>query len=167
VQLRDNGVDVTALVLDQTYVLSNVNSDHLIEADFIEGRIIDNRDAQTSSTGVWRVSGGSLPYGVDSIYSRDGATYSWLFTPLSSGSYEVSMWWTEWPSRSSQVAVAIQHAGGVENFILNQQESGGHFNSLRTLSLQAGVTYSVTLTASLAPSSTCADTVRFVKKGSL
>ena len=131
-----------------------------------DGRIIDNRDSATSRTGTWSVSGASGYYGVDSVWSRDGTKFNWHFTPAQSGSYEVSMWWTEWPSRSTSVPVRIEHAGGSATVSINQQQNGGRWNALGSYSFNAGDSYAVTVTSQPGPSSTCADAVKFTFLGS-
>ena len=123
--------------------------------------IIDNRDAETSQTGTWGVSGAANPYGADSVWNRDGATFTWHFTPTQSGNYEVSMWWTEWSSRSTSVPVDIEHSGGTTTVYINQQQNGGQWNSLDDYLFESGSSYNVTITAQPGPSSTCADAVRF------
>lgn len=123
--------------------------------------IIDNRDAGTSRTGTWQVSGAPGPYGADSLWSRDGATFTWRFTVPQSGNYRVSMWWTEWSSRSTNIPVDIQYAGGTARVYINQRQNGGQWNSLGEYSFEAGRSYGVTITAQPNPSSTCADAVRF------
>jgi uncharacterized repeat protein (TIGR02543 family) len=127
--------------------------------------IIDNSDAAISQTGTWSVSSGSGPYGVDSVFSRNGSTFAWHFTPLQSGNYEVSMWWTYRDSRSTSVPVDIEYSGGVTRVYINQRQNGEMWNVLDTYPFEAGVTYRVTITAQPYPSSsstTCADAVRFV-----
>lgn len=126
------------------------------------GIIIDNGDPRTRYTGVWSVSGGANPYGTESLWSRDGTTYTWTFTPAVSGNYEVSMWWTQYSSRSSAVPVAIANAGGTQTVVINQQTNGGKWNILGTFSMIGGMNYDITVTAQPGPSSTCADAVRFI-----
>jgi lysophospholipase L1-like esterase len=123
--------------------------------------VIDNGKPGTLFTGVWDVSGASGAYGANSVWSRDGAVYNWTFTPAVSGSYEVSMWWTVWPSRSTAVPVDIRHAGGTARVTVNQQSNGGKWNSLGLYSLVGGVSYTVSVTSQPGPSSTCADAVKF------
>ena len=53
--------------------------------------IIDNGGSGTSSTGTWQVSGGTSPYGANSLWARDGATYTWQFASQPAGTYEVYM----------------------------------------------------------------------------
>jgi len=124
--------------------------------------IVDNRDSKTSKTGSWETSGGANPYGADSVFSRDGATFTWYFTPSQTGNYQVSMWWTEWPSRSTSVPVYVIHAGGTSQVAINQQSGGGRWNTLGTYNFTAGAQGSVTLSApGAAPTSYCADAVKF------
>lgn len=127
--------------------------------------IIDNSGSGTSFTGTWPVSGGAGCYGPNSLWSRDGSTYTWTFTPAASGHYEVSMWWTEYSSRSSSIPVRIEYYdNGLTSATLtiNQQHDGSRWNSLGTYFFQAGGAYRVTITAASGSTvSTCADAVRF------
>jgi len=126
--------------------------------------IIDNRHAETSMVGSWPVSGGENPYGTDSVYNREaGNSFSWLFTPASSGYYEVSMWWTEFSSRSAVTPVEIEHAGGTASTTVNQLADGGQWNTLGTWQFTAGQTYAVSVLTLSDRSAICADAVRFRK----
>jgi PKD repeat protein len=125
--------------------------------------IIDNSTANTTSTGTWQVSGASGYYGANSLWSRDGATYTWRFNPPQTGLYEVSMWWTLWSSRSTSIPVTIQNSGATARVNINQQQNGSQWNSLGQYSFEAGMTYNVTITSQPGPSSTNADAVRFTR----
>lgn len=127
--------------------------------------IIDNRDSRTSFTGTWQVSSGSNPYDVDSYWSRDGSTFSWIFSPAIAGYHELFMWWTEWSSRSAAVPVDIEHAGATSRVYIDQQQNGGRWNSLGNYLFEAGSSYSITITAQSSPTSTCADAVRLMYQG--
>jgi PKD repeat protein len=127
--------------------------------------IIDNRDSNTSSTGVWQASGATGYYGTDSVWSRDGATFTWSFTPADSGEYEVSMWWTAWSSRSNNIPVDIQSTAGTTRVYVNQLANGSAWNSLGKYTFLSGNTYKVTITSQANPTSTCADAVKFVYTG--
>ena len=125
--------------------------------------IIDNGQAGTSFTGTWAVSGATGAYGTNSLYGWGGATYTWSFTPTTTATYRVSMWWTVAGTRYTAVPVAITHAGGTANMTVNQTANGGMWNVLGTYTLNAGTTYRVTITAvpPTSPPSTSADAVRF------
>ena len=128
--------------------------------------IIDNHDSQTSHTGTWSVSGGPNPYdpidpNADSVFSRDGTTFTWHFSPPQSGVYDVSMWWTTYASRSTDIPVEIEHEGGTDTVYINQQENGGQWNSQGRFYFQTGTTYDITITSQSSPTSTCADAVKF------
>ena len=125
--------------------------------------IIDNGDKGTSYTGKWSVSSSPNPYDTDSLWSRDGATYTWTFTPSISAVYQVSMWWTVWSSRSKNIPVDIQRQGGTTRIYVNQQENGGQWNALGEFNFQAGNSYKLTIISQPKPTSTCADAVKFVK----
>ncbi len=129
--------------------------------------IIDNGDAETSFTGTWYTSGALNPFdpadpGATSVWSRDGDTYTYTFTPTDSGYHDFSMWWTQWPSRSTNIPVDIEHLGGTDRIFINQRQNGGQWNYLGTYAFDAGVSYAITITSQPGPSSTCADAVRFI-----
>jgi lysophospholipase L1-like esterase len=149
------------------YTFFDVASDHTIEATFaldapMQETIIDNRSASTSYTGTWSVSGATGFYGTDSVWSRDGATFTWRFSPLATGVHNLHMWWTIWPSRSTNIPVDITHAGGTSRVYINQQENGSQWNLLGAYTFEAGKNYTVKITSQPGPSSTCADAVKFV-----
>jgi len=123
--------------------------------------IIDNGSSGTSSTGTWGVSGGSGSFGSNSLWARDGATYTWRFTPPSAGKYDVYMWWTEFSSRGTAIPVSISHAGGTASLTVNQQTDGGQWNLLGTYSFDGSGAVKLTARGSY-PTSSCADAVRFV-----
>lgn len=126
--------------------------------------VVDDGSSETSYTGSWKISGAGGHFGEDSLWSRDGSTYSWSFTPAESGTYEVFMWWTDWPSRSTSAPVEISYKTGKKRVYVNQRQDGGKWNSLGQYEFAAGSKYNVTITSNPAPSSTCADAVRFVFK---
>ena len=128
--------------------------------------VIDNGGPGTSYTGNWMVSGATGYYGANSVYAMSGAKYTWSFTPTVSGSYQVSMWWTAYSTRSTAVPVDITHSGGTARVTVNQKLNGGKWNVLGTYSLIGGVTYTVTVTAPPSPATTCADAVKFAYLGS-
>jgi hypothetical protein len=124
--------------------------------------VIDNGGPGTSYTGTWTVSAGTGYYGANSVYAMSGSTYKWSFTPTLSGSYQVSMRWTVYSTRSTAVPVDITHSGGTARVTINQQLNGGKWNVLGRYSFTAGQSYTVTITSQPGPSSTCADAVKFV-----
>jgi hypothetical protein len=126
--------------------------------------IIDNRDAQTVIVGPWPASGGANPYSYDSVYCRNpNCSFTWQFTPLVAGRYEVSMWWTEFSSRSAVTPVDIQHASGTASMTVNQQTDGGQWNVLGDYLFEAGVTYDITVRTLSDRSAICADAVKLAK----
>jgi len=125
-------------------------------------KIIDNGTAGTSSSGTWPVSGGANPYGGSSLYSKQsGATYSFAFTVPAPGSYEVFLWWTEYPSRLTSVPVDIVKDGAAtETRLVNQQQGGGTWNSLGTFAATGPLTVRI---RSPGGGTTCADAARIVQ----
>jgi len=122
--------------------------------------IIDNTSSSTSRVGNWQTSIAANYYNTGSVWSRDGATFTWNFTPNSTGQCEVFMWWTTTPSRSSKIPVDIKHAAGTARIYINQLQNDGQWNSLGKYTFNSGISYYVKLTAQPNPTSTCADAVK-------
>jgi len=122
--------------------------------------IIDNGGSGTSYTGTWAVSGGTDPYGTNSVWARNGVTYTFAMSGQVAGNYEVLMWWSGYSSRATSVPVAINYTGGTGNITVNQRQNPGQWNSLGTYYFDGSG--SVTITAATGDTlSTCADAVKF------
>ncbi len=154
---------ITFVVYDEDGAASQPVTQSLTIDEIPEEIVIDNGGAGTSYTGAWYVSGASGYYGTNSLWSRDGATYTWTFQPVVSDHYEIFMWWTEWPSRSMSVPVKIAYAGGSTTVLVNQQANGGKWNTLGDYLFEANTSYRITITAQPGPSSTCADAMKFTR----
>jgi PKD repeat protein len=72
------------------------------------------------------------------------------------------MWWSEWPSRGTNIPVDIDNSDGQIRVYINQLENAGQWNSLGVYTFDSGIDYNVTIISQRYPSSTCADAVRFV-----
>ena len=121
--------------------------------------VLDNGASGTSSTGAWIDSSGSGPYGSGSLFSKAaGATYTYDVKLPLAGTYDVSLWWTSLPGRSSAVAVKVTGRSGVANFKVDQRTQGGQWNKLGTLDFSA--TAKIVITSAGGDASTCADAVR-------
>lgn len=164
--LSEGSHTISFQVQDNNDTWSEAVTEVLVVGQIPVETIIDNSDSATSSTGSWSVSGAPDPYGADSLWARDGATFSWHFNPPQTGDYEVSMYWTGWASRSTAVPVNIEYSGSTASVSVNQQENAAQWNSLGTYSFQAGEVYNITITAQPEPLSTCADAVKFTSVAS-
>ncbi|BBO77678.1 hypothetical protein DSCW_50950 [Desulfosarcina widdelii] len=155
-------VDGSSVGAVDAYTFPDVTTDHTIEAYFESeiSVIIDNGDPETTNSGGWSISSATGSYGSDSLWSRDGSTYTWNFTPAASGYYKVSMWWTTYPSRTTSAPVTIEHADGTTIFNVNQQQNASQWNGLGTYRFDSGVNYEITITAQSYPTTTCADAVK-------
>jgi hypothetical protein len=122
-------------------------------------RILDNGDPGTSSEGDWGTTGSSSSYGEDAArISGEEETYSYLFTNLQPGSYEVYAWWPASSSRSPQVPYSIITGSGAPATVpVDQRENGGQWNLLGTYTL--GTVAIVQITARDDGDSYCADAV--------
>ncbi|MGD9224646.1 MAG: hypothetical protein PVH22_15440, partial [Desulfobacteraceae bacterium] len=110
-------------------------------------------------TGSWKTSGGATPYGDISLYSKDyGATYS--FESSLTGVIEISLWWTEWSSRSSNVPVRIYDGTELlDTIYVDQFSNGGQWNLLGRYTFTQAA--SVVVVSDGTSSSTCADAAKF------
>jgi hypothetical protein len=151
-------------VCDEHGIWSEPVEQTLVVGAAAEEIIIDNGDAGTFSTGTWGISGGLNPYGADSLWARYNSTYTWTFQPQQGGLYEVYLWWTEFSSRGASIPVSIVHRDGTTSLLVNQQTGGGEWNWLGTFPLEAGKTYSVTLSTPNDNSTACADAVRIIRQ---
>ncbi len=102
--------------------------------------IIDNRDANTTNTGIWQLSGGLDPWADDSVYNNSGSTFRWLPNLPESGQYEVYAWWTYHNNRSVNVPYRIQHTDGVDTVLVNQRDAalGGQWYFLGNYTFSSG-----------------------------
>ena len=120
--------------------------------------IIDNGDNGTSCVGSWSVSGASGFYGDDSLYSKTANT-SYTYDANVTGLQQVSLWWTEWTSRGTEIPVQIYDGDTLlDTVMVDQSSHGEQWNVLGT--------YNFTETAKVVlisngPHSTCADAVKF------
>lgn len=127
--------------------------------------VVDNGDADSSSTGTWANSSGPNSYGTTSVYARPPATYTWQFDSQPAGLYEVLIWWTTTSTRGSDIHGEIISSNGIYPFISNQQIDGGQWNSLGTFAFNGSGSVEITASDSLLPDgrivSTSADAVQF------
>ena len=123
------------------------------------GIILDNGAAGTSSTGTWSLSSGPNYYGNQSLYSnKAGATYT--YQTAVNGNYDVSLWWTQLPSRDPSVPVRIYNGNTLLDTIwINQRDYGGHWIYLGTYNF--GGTAKIVITSETNGYSTCADAAMF------
>jgi hypothetical protein len=121
--------------------------------------IIDNGDPGTTSDGSWKLSEGENPYDSNSLYSKNvGDTYT--FEGLVNGSYQVSLWWTEWSNRFPDVPVEIYDGDTLLDVIkVNQQLNGGKWNVLGTYEFSGKASVVV---VSEGDGSTSADAARLI-----
>ncbi|MGA1871613.1 MAG: hypothetical protein ACMUJM_24050, partial [bacterium] len=127
-------------------------------------KIIDNGDPETSFTGTWPVSSGPNPWDEDSLYNNEpGSTYSYEFT--TTGSWEISIWWTEMYSRCTNVPVDI-YDGDVwlATHYVDQTQNGGRWNALGTY--EFSTTARIVINSYSSECYTCADAVKFSESAS-
>jgi hypothetical protein len=107
-----------------TIVSNDVAASEIILDNLGEGA----QDAARSFTGTWCLSGGSGRFGPNSLYSCGAGldTYTWRPTiPAGGGPYDVYVWWSYHPMRSTNVPITVMHAGGSTTLNFNEQNPGG------------------------------------------
>jgi DNA/RNA-binding domain of Phe-tRNA-synthetase-like protein len=123
-------------------------------------KIIDDGNTGTASTGAWAVSGGSDPFGAQSLYSKEiGADY--LFQSPLNGYYEVAVWWSGYKSRCSNVPVEIYDGDElIDTINLDQSQNSGQWNILGSYYFNGDA--KVYIVSDSNECSTCADAVKFI-----
>jgi len=122
-------------------------------------RIIDDGERGTLEVGKWSVSGGTNPYGSQSLYSKD-TSGKYNYSAQLSGNYEVSLWWTDYSSRCGSVPVNVYNGSTrVGTVYVNQRQNGGKWNSLGRYNFTGSARVEVVSRDSSC--STCADAVQY------
>ncbi len=118
--------------------------------------IIDNGDPGTSYSGKWSVSAGDECWDNDSLFARNGPTYS--FKAAVSGAMDVYAWWTVKSTRSNSVPIEIYDGSKLlGTVVVNQLVNGGQWNHLGTYTFSGQATIKIIAGSG---ASTCADAVR-------
>jgi hypothetical protein len=128
-----------------------------------QGILVDNLAAGATGTGVtftglWCLSGSPNQYGTSSLYNSRGlpadcgaptppppanSTYRWTTPSLlggTAGNYDVYVWWSTHPNRSSTVPISVKHNGGVTSKNYDQRVGGGQWVLHGRYNFQANTT---------------------------
>jgi len=124
--------------------------------------VLDNGDPGTEAIGEWKLSGGSCPYGDDSLYSKDvGARYVFTREVLEQCPYDLSIWSSQWPSRCTSVPVQVWDGDRLLATVsVDQNNDYCRWNPIGRYRFPSGLARVVVLAES-SSCSTCADAVRF------
>jgi hypothetical protein len=128
--------------------------------------ILDNGGSGASSSGSWKTSGGSGPYGANSLYSKTvGATYT--FQSSCSGNQDVYIWYTYYASRYTNVPVKIYNGSTLLKTVYvdqQQKQNAGNWYYIGTYNFSG--TAKVVIESKSSSASTSADAVKFVPSSS-
>jgi hypothetical protein len=108
--------------------------------------VVDNEDAVF--VGDWTQGPSTECYGVTNQYTVAGTgSLTATFTPdlPQTGNYDVHAWWTAGPVRATNAPYTINHSGGSDVVLMNQEEGGGGWTYLGTYHFNAGTGGSVIL----------------------
>ena len=113
-------------------------------------------------TGTWCLSTAANMFGANSLYSCGTAADSYRWTPnvTTAQNYDVYVWWSTHPNRSTNVPVTVAYNGGVASKNFNQQTGGGQWVLHGRYAFAVGKTGYVEVKASNGQAA--ADAVRFV-----
>ena len=130
--------------------------------------IIDNLDSKFSTSGSWSESGAADEYAGSSLFSRSlGSSATWTPALPEAGSYEVYVWYSGSSAydRDTNADYTVNHAGGSENIVIDQNQGSGEWVLLGLFSFNAGSSGNVTLLHDVKSGGTSADAVKFVQGG--
>jgi hypothetical protein len=121
--------------------------------------IIDDGDIGTSSSGSWNIRYGANSYNDRYLFNNTGgATYT--FQTSADGTYELSLWWTFYADRCTNIPIEIYDGNSLLTTInVNQQINDGQWNILGTHAFSGTA---IVIIGSEAGCSTCADALRLV-----
>ncbi len=125
--------------------------------------VVDNGDANFSTTGDWTESKDQGAWSTASIYTKDaGATATWTPSLTQAGTYVVLIRWTKTGTRTPNAQYTVNYAGGSRTFTIDQ--SGGQdakWARLGTFHFNAGTSGNVTLECTGTETATVADATIF------
>jgi hypothetical protein len=99
--------------------------------------ILDNAKVGTQNpaggrtfTGVWCAAGATTRYGGGSLYSCGPQTHQYWWTPRipSTQTYDVYVWWSSCPTRSSNVPITVSHGDGMTTRTFDERTGGGQWH---------------------------------------
>jgi hypothetical protein len=164
-----NRVDITISVRDES---GGIGTRTFTVTNFAgQSVIVDNQDAEFTSTGVWNESATTDEFRASSLFSSGGGGKA-TFTPagLMQGDYQVFAWWSaslqdgRTPPRASQVHYEINHGLTQNTVLVDQRSQSGQWVSLGTYSFDGlgGESVAVSLPFSASSLSVSADAIAFV-----
>ena len=116
-----------------------------------------------SFTGTWCLSTATNKFGAQSLYSCGASidTYRWTPTITTAGNYDVYIWWSSHPNRSTNVPLTVMSLSGSVTKTYNQKLAGGQWVLHGRYHFSAGKSGYVQVSDSNGQG--CADAVRLVK----
>jgi YD repeat-containing protein len=164
-----NRVDITISVRDES---GGVGTRTFAVTNFAgQSVIVDNQDAEFTSTGVWNESATTDEFRGSSLFSSGGGGKA-TFTPtgLMQGDYQVFAWWSaslqdgRTTPRSSQVHYEVNHGLTQNTVLIDQRSQSGQWVSLGTYPFDGlgGESVAVSIPSSASSLSVSADAIAFV-----
>src|SRR5919204_2126084 len=128
--------------------------------------VVDNTDTSVQARGKWMATT-TTPgfYGADYLFRTAGdgsSTVTWPFpASAAAGRYEVFARWSSGPNRATDATYQVTSNAGITSVSVNQQASGGAWQSLGSFEFQPGKSHGIML-SDKASGVVVADAVRFV-----
>jgi hypothetical protein len=129
--------------------------------------IIDNNMKRfTKKTGAWSAieTEPNERYRMNfALNNREEGTFGFVPWIRETGTFEICIWYPSSETYSSQAQVRINHNGGTDTHMINQQQNGGRWISLGTYELQSGSSEVVTIRADQSSGVVVADAIRLMR----
>ncbi|PTX53649.1 N-acetylmuramoyl-L-alanine amidase [Melghirimyces profundicolus] len=111
-----------------------------LDADQAAPIIVDNTDGNASKVGSWATGSYGDFYGSNYEWSSAGGSdsFTWNFDILWSGSYKVSVMYSQGSNRATDAPFTVHHANGTTTKEINQETNGGTWVSLGTYTFDVG-----------------------------
>lgn len=139
----NSGISQVTTSLKQT----NLNTNLFQEGAFLDNLPLGAQDSARTFSGLWCLSTAIDQLGTDSLYNYRGiandcniampmppptptSTYRWTPTLPKTGNYDVYVWWSTRPTRSTAVPITVKHFGAtptLRTFNENDRILGGQW----------------------------------------
>ena len=117
----------TLTMNDSKFLAANFRGPDIVLDNAARG-VQDSAGGRTF-TGTWCLSHAKQPFQTDSLDScgKGLDTYRWTPNIKATGSYDVYVWWTSHPNRSTNVPINVVHNSGAVSKSFNQRTGGGQW----------------------------------------
>lgn len=141
----DPGFSVTGSWPNSTAISGFLGSNYQVHAANGEppsAVVADNTSGTQAGPNAWSASTAVAGYYGSNYQVRPAGTgantLTWSLSVPSTATYEVYARWTQHPNRATNAKYTVNHAGGSNVVVVNQEAGGGQWNLLGSYSFDAG-----------------------------